>query len=271
MIRSLTIERFLPLRRWLPADVYFWLKAFILALIAIQLARLFWAIASPVGPFGDWRPVAPQLLSPEAQEAVLASVDPFFRPGAMEVSASAEAPALDLQLFGVRQSMGRIPGSAILGAADGEQTNYLVGEEVAPGVTLAAVNFDHIVLERGGARQTIYMEGAEQAQGQGGATAPAAVSSSAATLVAGAFEFKPRNQSGRVTGVTVAPGQNQALFQSAGFRAGDVIVAVNGARITSMIDVQQLQSNIAPGARLLLTVERGAETVPIALNLPGNS
>lgn len=196
---------------------------------------------------------------------MLASVDPFFRPGAMQ-SAIVRAAPLDLQLFGVRESRGDVPGSAILGPPDGEQQSFLVGDEVIPGVKLAAVFFDHIVLDRGGARQALYMEGADE----GGSPEPSATAAPAATAVAEAFEFKPRNQGGKVTGVTVHPGRDQSLFSSAGFRAGDVIVAVNGARITSMIDVQQLQSSIAPGARLLLSVERGAETVPVALNLPGN-
>ena len=51
---------------------------------------------------------------------------------------------------------------------------------------------------------------------------------------------------------------------------GDVIVAVNGARITSQTDLVQLQSSMVAGARLSLMVERGAETVPIALNFAGS-
>ncbi|HYI42355.1 MAG TPA: type II secretion system protein N [Sphingomicrobium sp.] len=171
-----------------------------------------------------------------------------------------------MQLFGTRESQGSLPGSAILGAGDGEQKSYAVGEEVAPGVTLAKVAFDHVVLSRGGSTQTIYMAGAE---GAASAAAPSA-GSAVATAVGNAFQLKPRVQGTVVSGVLVTPGSNPQLFAAAGFRDGDVIVAVNGARITSMIDVQQLQSSIAPGARLLLTVERGAETVPIALNLPSN-
>jgi len=267
VIRTLTVGRLAAFGRWLPNDIYFWLKAVLLALVAIQAARLFWAAAAPVGPFGDWRAAPPRLLSPGAQAAVVAQVDPFFRPGAMMPSA-ASAPPVDLQLFGTRMSQGRLPGSAILGSADGEQRSYLVGEEVAPGVTLAAVQFDHVVLKRGGSSQTLYMPDADGAGegAEGGQPAAAAVSAA----VGNAFQLKPRNEGGRVTGVLVSPGANGQLFTAAGFREGDVIVAVNGARITSMIDVQQLQSSIAPGARLLLTVERGAEAVPIALNLPSN-
>lgn len=268
VIRTLRVRRLGAFGRWLPSDVYFWLKAVLLALFATQVAKLFWIAATPVGPFGEWRPAPPRLLSPEAQAAVIAAVDPFFRPGAMQASASAAAPSVGLQLFGTRASEGRLPGSAILAGSDGEQKSYAVGEEVAPGVRLSAVFFDHVVLSRGASNQTIYMAGAEGAGASGAGAAPGG--SAVASMVGNAFQMKPRNQGGRVTGVLVTPGSNPQLYAASGFRDGDVIVAVNGAQITSMIDVQQLQSSIAPGARLLLTVERGADKVPIALNLPSN-
>ena len=252
--------------RWLPSDLYFWMKAILLALVAIQAAKLFWVVATPVGPFGEWRPAPPRLLSPEAQTALIAAVDPFVRQGSAVASAAAAAPSLNLQLFGTRASAGRVPGSEILATSDGEQKSYLVGEEVAPGVTLSAVFFDHVVLSRGSTTETIYMAGAE---GSGGSS-PATASSPVATAISNAFQLKPRNQGGQVTGVVVTAGSSPQLFAASGFRDGDVIVAVNGAQITSMIDVQRLQSSIAPGARLLLTVERGAEKVPVALNLPSN-
>lgn len=264
MISTLTIRRVALVGWRLPADLYFWLKAMLLALVAVQLAALVWVIASPVGPLGEWRPSPPRLLSPEAQAAIIASVDPFFRPSPGADKAAAAAPSVDLQLFGTRASQGRVPGSAILGTAEGEQKTYLIGEEVEPGVKLAAVAFDHVVLDRDGSTQTIYMPQAEGAEQSGGAAAAATASA------ANAFQLTPRKQGDRVTGVLVAPSGNPQLFAASGLRDGDVIVAVNGAQITSMIDVQQLQSSIAPGARLMLTVERGADKVPVALNLPSN-
>lgn len=267
MIRTLTVTRLGAFGRLLPNDLHFWLKAILLALVAIHAAKLFWVVVTPVGPFGEWRPTAPRLLSPEAQTAVIAAVNPFFRAGAMQ--SQAQRPSLDLQLFGTRASQGSLPGSAILGASDGEQNSYAVGEEVAPGLTLSAVAFDHVILSRGGSSQTIYIAGADSGEGAAaaqGAGAAAAVS----TAVGNAFRLNPRRQGDRVSGVLVTPGSNPQIFAAAGFRDGDVIVAVNGAQITSMIDVQQLQSSIAPGARLLLTVERGADKIPVALNLPSN-
>ena len=266
VIRTLTIERLQGVRRLLPTDVYLWAKALLLALVAVQAARLIWVLLTPVGPIGAWQPAPPRLVSAEERSLLFATLDPFHRAGPGTATATA-APSLDLQLFGVRMSSGAMPASAILGPADGEQKSYLVGEEVESGVTLASVGFDFIILKRGEAEQRIYMEGAEAGASE---TAPAG-SAAGGGSVASAIDIRPRMQGDRVTGVTVAPGANAALFASAGFQPGDVVVAVNGARITSMIDVQQLQSSIAPGARLLLTVERGAASVPIALNIPGAS
>jgi len=261
VIRSLKIEGFAPFRQRIPLDLYTSLKALIIAVLAVLFMQLVWAIATPVGPFGDWRPTAPRTLSAEAQSAVLATVDPFFRLGAAGAEAGPAAP-LGLQLFGTRLGSDGIPGSAILGPPDGEQRSYVVGDEVAPGVKLAAVHFDRVELDRGGVRQSLSMPGAE------GAGASAAARSEAA--LADAFDFKPRISGGSVNGVIVSPGRNSVPFAASGLRQGDVIVAVNGARITSLIDAQQLQASLAPGARLILTVERGAQTLPIPLNLPAN-
>src|SRR5690349_10578399 len=98
LIRNVKIERLAPFRRWLPTDLYVWLKALLLALVALQAVRLLWVIVTPVGPFGDWRPAAPRTLSAEAQSGVLGSVDPFFRSGSL--ASPAAVPLTGLQLFG---------------------------------------------------------------------------------------------------------------------------------------------------------------------------
>jgi general secretion pathway protein C len=259
MIRSLKIRAFAPFRHGLSLDLYTSLKALILAVLAVLATQLVWAIVTPVGPFGDWRPAAPRTLSAEAQSALLSRIDPFFRWGSAGGQAATPGPT-DFQLFGTRLGSVGIPGSAILGQADGEQRSYAVGEEVAPGVKLAAVYFDRVDLDRGGIRQSIAMPGAEQA-------APAG---QLGRSIADAFNFKPRTSAEGITGAIVNPGRDLVPFNASGLRQGDVIVAVNGARITSLIDIQQLEASLAPGARLILTIERGAQTLPIPLNLPAN-
>jgi general secretion pathway protein C len=272
----MVIERWSHFDRLLPRDLYLWCKALLLALIAIQLARLLWVLVVPVGPFGDWKPAQARALPQQVQAALLSSFDPFQRNTPAAAAAAPAASTSELQLFGVRQEGSAGGGSAIIAAADGEQKSFAVGEEVAPGVRLAAVAFDHVLLDRGGTRERLAFPGDAPAET---ASAPAVPSAAAAPpagapLNAGAVRqavaFGPRTTSGRVTGILVNPGRNPALFQSAGFRTGDVIVAVNGARISSAVDVAQLQNALSPGARLALTVERGAATVPISLNIAGN-
>jgi general secretion pathway protein C len=260
MTRSLNIQAFAPFRQRVHLDPYILLKATLLAGLAVATTQLVWTIVTPVGPFGDWRPSAPRALSAEAQSAVLAAVDPFFRAGSSAPAAAAASS--DLQLFGTRLGSDGLPGSAILGSPEGDQRSYVVGEEVAPGVKLAAVHFDHVDLDRGGIRQSLYMPGSE------GSTSTLAAPSGAS--IADAFTLKPRMSGSNVTGVSVGAGSNKVPFTASGLRQGDVIVAVNGARITSLIDVQQLEASLAPGARLILTVERGAQVIPIPLNLPAN-
>lgn len=278
MLRTVILERWSQYRRLLPGDVYFWAKAGLLALLAIQFARLAWAIATPVGPLGEWRPAQARLLSPQAQAAALSAIDPFFRNGPALADVANEASNLALQLFGVRENRSTGTGSAIIGPPDGEQRSYAVGEEISAGITLAAVFFDYVVLDRGGRQEKLYLDQSQDADVVDAAPSASATAAGAsgdaqpltAATARQAFSFAPRMQNGRVTGVLVSPAGNAGQFASAGFRPGDVIVAVNGARITAATDLVQLQSSIAPGARLSLTVERGAQAVPIALNIAGN-
>lgn len=279
MIRTLVIHRWSLLRHLLPSDVHFWLKALLLAGVAIQLGRLLWVLATPVGPFGDWRPQQARLLPAQAQTALIAVVDPFFRHSA-GLASERQFPSLDLKLFGVREERGAGGGSAILGPPDGEQRSHAVGDEVAPGVRLAAVFFDFVVLDSGGQQQKLYMEGSGPSAPPPPAAAPSATAAAPAGEAQGAgtlspeavrrgVSFAPRSRGGRITGIIVNPGSEPGLFASTGFDPGDVIVAVNGARISSSTDLAQLQSSLVAGARLSFEVERGAATVPVALNLAG--
>src|SRR3546814_7245708 len=72
-------------------------------------------------------------------------------------------------------------------------------------------------------------------------------------------------QNGQVTGLVLSP--KGAGFQNAGFQSGDIVTQVNGRPIRSAGDLQALQNQIVPGARISLMVERGAAVVPIALTL----
>ncbi|NJS14870.1 MAG: PDZ domain-containing protein [Sphingopyxis sp.] len=246
------------------------------ALLLVQAVRLLWAVAVPPGPLGQWQYGSAQLLTAAEGRNLFASLDPFFRSVAAGTT-SANVTALDLKLFGINLNEAAGTGSAIIAGSDGVQSSYAVGDEIQPGVTLAGVAFDHVLIDRGGARESLFLD---QSAGTGSAPGTAApvpltnVAPSANGQSAGAageigpqalqagVSFAPRSEGGTVTGLTVQPMGDGAIFRAAGLKPGDVVRSVNGRPIATAADVA---SQITPGARLSLDVERGSAVVPVAL------
>ncbi len=257
------------------------LAAVLGALLIWQLVRLLWTVITPLSPLGAWQPQAAVIASPAERRALFASFDPFFR-SAPQGPASATVTALGLTLFGININEATGGGSAIIAGEDGVQTSYAVGEEIAPGVKLVGVAFDHVLLDRGGARESLFLDQSGEAAlaapatplptptPEVGAAASSGVSASGEmtpeTLKAG-VGFAPRAENGRVTGLVVQPQGDGAVFRAAGLRPGDVIRGVNGRPIGSAGDAAALANQIAPGARISLEVERGASVVPVAIFL----
>lgn len=254
----------------------------LLVLILLQLVRLIWMAVTPVSPFGQWQ--APQVsILPIAQRArLLGSFDPFDL--SAQGSGAAAVTSLDLTLYGLRMNEASGQGSAILAGSDGVQRSYVIGQEIAPGVTLAAVNFDSVELDRGGARESLFIDQSVPAETISGANPAASVASTTmpspntpstpapsalnAENIANAVSFAPRNENGRVTGFAVNSTGDPALFAAAGFRPGDIISQINGRDVSSQRDIDQFRDQIKPGARLSVMVERGANIVPIAIVIP---
>jgi len=257
------------------------LAAVLGALLIWQLVRLLWTVITPLSPLGAWQPQAAVIASPAERRALFASFDPFFR-SAPQGPASATVTALGLTLFGININEATGGGSAIIAGEDGVQTSHAVGDEIAPGVRLVGVAFDHVLLDRGGARESLFLDQSGEAAvanpatplpsptPEVGSTGTTGVSASGemspATLKAG-VGFAPRAEDGRVTGLVVQPQGDGAVFRAAGLRPGDVIRSVNGRPIGSAGDAAALANQIAPGARISLEVERGASVVPVAIFL----
>ena len=82
-----------------------------------------------------------------------------------------------------------------------------------------------------------------------------------------AINLQPRMAGGGVNGVIVAPGGDggQAL-RAAGFAPGDVIVSVNGQRVTSL---EQVRAAVAQsGGAVNVMVDRGGRAVALRVRLP---
>lgn len=270
------------LLRRLPLNiVYSALELALMALLAVQAARLIWAIVTPVGPLGDWR-LPPAGVGAAAPE-LLARFDPFFRLGGGATPAAPVAvTALQLNLFGTRLNEASGRGSAIIAGADGVQASFAVGEEVAPGVTLKAVYFDHVTLARGGRDEQLFLDQSTgTAASAGDATAasdsaatpgPAAAATPAGvtlTRLRAEIGFIPRIDNGQVTGLVVRPQGSGQLFRQVGLKDGDIVTQIGGRPVTGPGDIDKLAGQYAKGGNVPLSVERGAEVLPIVIAVTG--
>jgi len=245
----------------------------LLVLIAVQAARLIWTMAAPIGPVGDWRAASGQPV--RADGTVLAAFDPFFR---LSAGGPVVVTSLNLKLTGVREDRATGRGSAIIQLPDGRQLSYAVGEEIMPGVTLAAVGFDNVTINRGGTQEQIFIDqsgpvavaGTEAGPNSTAPVPPGAPPQVVTPQVpqgaaAGLINFMPRMAGGAVNGVMVTPGSDGGrAFSAAGFQPGDVIVAVNGQRVSSL---EQARAAIGGGGVVSVMVERGGRGVPLTVRL----
>lgn len=260
------------LRRLPVVNVYSVLELALLAGLAVQSARLMWTIVTPVTPLGAWVPTGPAI--PADPAGVIAGFDPFFRvSGAATAQGPAAVTSLQLTLFGTRIDAATGRGSAIIAGPNGVQKAISVGEEVAPGVVLKAVAFDHVTLDRGGATEDLFLD---QSSGTGAAVAPpapgAAPSTGPAVDGGGTVSIAqlradtsaiPRIEGGRITGLTLR-GQGGSAFRNAGLRDGDVIVAIGSRAVSGPADLDRLTREAASGT-LALTIERGGQSLPLTI------
>ena len=271
------------LRRIPAVNLYSVGELLLLAVLAVQCARLFWAIVTPVGPVGDWRVARPGVSG--SPVAILRGFDPFFRVSGAQ-SATTAVTSLQLTLFGTRIDDATGLSSAIIAGPDGVQNSIGVGEEIVPGVRLKAVSFDHVTIDRGGKAEELYIDQsaapppvANSATGPmsmaPSATAPAG--SAAAGMPPGVtasqlrsdIGFTPRIDGGRITGLVVRAQGSGAGFRSVGLKDGDVVTAAGGRAIGGPADLERVFAGLTPGSSVSITVERGAQTLSLAVTIRG--
>jgi general secretion pathway protein C len=263
------------LRRLPVVNVYSLAELVLIAGLATQCARLVWALVTPVSPLGDWRPA--EISVPGRPYDVLAGFDPFFRLGA-QAQGPATVTSLQLTLFGIRVDEATGRGSAIVAGADNVQKSVGVGEEIQPGVRLKSVAFDHITIDRGGTSEDLFLVQSDApqagAQPMSGTDAPApgvpsapAQPPIAANRIRSEIGFIPRIDGGRISGLVVRPQGTGNLFRTAGLREGDVVTAIGGRPVTGPQDLDRVTADFAGGGNIPITVERGTQTLALAITI----
>lgn len=266
------------LRRLPQTTVYSAIEIVLLLLLAVQCARLLWAVATPVGPLGEWRATSgiSQLATPSP--ALFEAFDPFFR---LEGGGPLVVTDLSLRLYGVRENRATGRGAAIIALEDGEQASYVVGDEIMPGVILEAVGFDFVTILRDDRREQIYLDQSGDAPTTGQGATPAAPASaitpapprpSPQPAQSGApagvtpnelsrdTQISPRREGNRMTGVILQPTGSGRAFGAAGFQPGDVLISINGQRIMDAGQAARFATDLGSG-EAMVQVERNGETI----------
>lgn len=270
------------------------------ALAVWLLLRLVWLLL----PRQDAMPSAPRG-APAAAPATPGSIAGWhlFGQTPLRPGGAGAASTLDLILRGTLAGQRADDGYAVIAGAGGERT-FRVGEEVLPGVRLAAVHPDRVVLDRGGATETLLLPrdrnlapvevvrptpGASRSRPAAVAApaAPAAHSAASATAQASAdwqrtveqlrqnpaellrrVQVVPEFDGGRMTGVRLAAGADAELLARLGLRPGDVVTAVDGAPVDSFARGQQIVAGLAKARSARVSVLRDGRSTDVTVSLP---
>lgn len=229
--------------------------------LAVQGARLFWAVLEPIGAVGKWS--VPSLTAGSWPKSGGQAFNPFSRAGSGPVVST--VTPLSLKLFGIRLNGQSGIGSAIIATPDGVQSSFTTGDMILPGTTLKRVAFDNVVIDHGGREEVIFIDQSVGQSGGSGSGASAAVAPAAgapalslATLQS-VVDISPRIKDGRISGLTLSPRGDGAAFRSAGLEGGDVLVSLNGRPINSVVEL----SSAPTTGELMLLIERGGRTVSV--------
>ncbi|APP81873.1 type II secretion system protein N [Xanthomonas hortorum] len=242
----------------------------LLAVLALQCARLLWVLITPIGPLGT------------GQVATVADADvPALRRDVFYRSVP-ESNSDGIVLHGVRA--GGTQAAAFLSNGDGKQGAYRVGDAVVPGVVVHAIASDHVLLRASnGVRRLALVESMASSSASLAANATTSASSAPAVMsnvgtaagAAAATAVDPQQllttaglrASTDGSGFTVMPRGDGALLRQAGLAPGDVLTQING-RTLDAEHLRELQDELRDGQAATLTYRRDGQTHTMTLKRP---
>lgn len=216
---------------------------------------------------------------------------------------TAETPAqtalpesqLNMTLRGVINSVGGA-GSAVIETPGRGQRSLAVGAEIAPGVRLEAIHLDHVIINRRGTRESLFLteaaaQRARQAREAGprpggrAMTAASGAFSEAASPLSGrpdralaatldredwidGLRLEPVLRGGGVVGLRVREASAIEVLRASGLLPGDVIVRLNGETLNSARAGAAALQALSAADRVVAQVRRGDEEITLEAPLP---
>lgn len=231
---------------------------------------------------GDVLPAAaaPRAAVPQRRGVELRTIVDAHLFGQAAVS-STDAPqtSIPLVLAGVLALQDPSQGMAILGPNPAQAKLYAVGAAVPGGARLHAVYRDRVLLDRGGAIESLALPRKSLVA----APPPVAVSPTPGqrlqalaqnngALLGGLIRFQmvqAQGQPGKLMGFRIYPGSrgNPASFAQLGLHSGDLVTAVNGAPLDDPGHANDVLLTLSNASSATVTVVRNGAQQDIALNL----
>ena len=203
--------------------------------------------------------------------------------GAQKSDKNAPVTNLNVRLIGVSASSVPARSAAII-EQRGQQSVYVVGDKLEnTSVTIQAIYADRVILNNGGNEESLPLEDigeqrpAFSLQIEGSASAvtetPANVDQAAERIKANPqsmldyVDIAPIMQNGRLQGYRLRPGNQPQLFNDAGFKSGDIAIAINGLDLTNMQEAMEAGQLLQNARALSITVLRNDESIELELEL----
>lgn len=259
------------------------------ALIAVELARIAIAflgggpVKSPQPEFGNLAPRAGQHGGFDIQSVVsahlfgIATADP-----SAQDPANAPPSTSNLVLAGTIATQDPKRGVAIINDG-GPSKVYSVGDNVG-GASLHSVYLDHVILDRGGALETLILPRlmgpgmhARPPTRRGGADPRTAAAvqnirqlvQQDPSILDQVMRTVPSYDSaaGKLRGFRAYPGRNRQVFSKLGLKSGDLVTAINGTVLDDPQRSQEVFNTIQSSDHVTVDVERGGQKQQITLNI----
>jgi general secretion pathway protein C len=174
-------------------------------------------------------------------------------------------------------------GVAIISDGGGPSKVYSVGERIG-GASLHSVYLDHVILDRGGALETLLLprllppssRAASARRVPGGDPRTVAAVDNIRRMVQQDPSILDQvmrtvasydNAAGKLRGFRAYPGRNRAIFAKLGLKAGDLVTAINGTPLDDPQRSQDVFNTIQTSDHVTVTVERGGQRQDITLNI----
>jgi general secretion pathway protein C len=187
------------------------------------------------------------------------------------------ATSANLTLAGTLAGPDPSTGWAIIGTTGQSARVYATGSSLPGGTKLVAVYPDRVILDRGGARESLVLPrlsgGAAPGAfappvAQGGMTPDDVVRQVLGQQAAVNELLRPQPvfAGGQLRGFRVYPGRDRTQFARTGLQPGDLVMAINGAALDDPQRGLETLRGIGQGAAVTLTIDRNGQQQQLTID-----